>query len=815
MPTLLLISLCVGQLTPAPPLAAPPIALAPRSSVEVEPVGRPWIRTAGAVDVVTWADRRRDAFRPNSPSSLYAARFNRGLDAFDTDAGLLVLSPTPGSDVADPMFTSSPTGAALVWTRIATDGGLTLEGKTSVMSANISLAATSISVNMSVGVRPGPTRLATSGGTFLVGWVAPNGLGLRAFTPGSSSPPTVLVATPVRDFSLGADDNGFALAWIDAATGVVQVANVSSIGVASSPLLVRAGGSWERVEVVNAQNLMVVLQNDAGTWTHSERSGPLWLGSVTTTQADPSVPVASTALGAFRFSVFQPEGQAGPSGQWQNGEQPVAWPEDASVRMLSRGSTNVVALEHPLRARIIQSATLLPPRIGLTTVPAATIAAPQRSPSIAWSASDNAFLLVWDESESATETRMTAALVGLDATLSSGPARLSSQGVAGTEPRLLVDPDGGLSVLSRIGRTSGSGVEPVQLTRPVVLVGARVPLGTPALQRARQGRVQLLQWGTTTNEVWVNGAPSGLLLAQPALRCAALLGNTFYLGAPSSQQVVNLLRVDDSTPAVVRQGAFTSLDVELQSSLCFAERPTKGDIVVAWRKGGRVMVSALDATTLLATPLYDAPHPATEEPLVTSVPDGVFLVWAERTGVMGKLIPHDGGTQIGFQLSELAAPHNVALAHSVDGDLGVAWENFDPDRDTVTVNARVLFTRRQTVPPPRFDGGDDGGVDAGLSDGGVPDGGGSDAGPDVSGVPDASVLEVDAGVPDAGTLEPVPVQPRLLFESASCGCSTPVGGASWLLGVLALLQAAHRRRSDRRITASGVGQGRSASQPRD
>lgn len=810
MPTLLLVSLCLGQLTPLPPLAAPPIALAPLSPVEVEPVGRPWIRPAGAADVVAWADRRREAFRLNSPSSLYLARFNRVSNGFDTDAGLLALEPSPGSDVADPMFASTSFGSALVWTRIADAGGRTLEAKTSVTPGNINLPASSFSVNMSVGVSPGPTRLATSGGTFLVGWVAPNGLGLRAFAPGSSAPATLLLGTPVRDFSLGADDGGFALAWIDAATGVVQVTSLSPAGVPTLPVLVRAGGSWERVEVVNAQNLMVVLQDDAGTWTHSERSAGFWDASLITTQADPSVPVASTALGPFRFSVFQPQGQAGPSGQWQSGELPVAWPEVASVRMLSRGSTTVVALEHPLRARIIQSAPMMQPRIALTAVPAATIAAPQRSPSIAWSASDNAFLLVWDESESATETRMTAALVGLDAALLSGPARLSSRSAPGTDPTLLVDPDGGLAVLTRIGRMSGSGVEPVQQTRPIVVVGARVALGTPALHRARQGQAQLLQWGTTTNDVWLNGAPSGLTLAQPAPRCAALLGNTFYLGAPGGTRVVNLLRVDDTTPAIVKQSVFTSLDVEPQSSLCFAERPTKGDLVVAWRKGARVMVSALDATSLLQTPVYDALHAPTEEPLVTSVPDGVFVAWAERTGVMGRLIPHDGGAQVGFQLSELAGPRNVALAHSVDGDLGVAWENFDPARDTVTVNARVLLKRRPVVNPPRPDGGEDGGVDAGVFDAGVFDAGVFDAG-----VFDAGFSDADGGVPDAGTLEPVPVQPPLLFVPTSCGCSSPVDGASWLLGVLAFLQAAQRRRSGRRITASGIGQGRSTPQSRD
>lgn len=817
MLTLLLVPLCLGQLTPFPPLAAPPIALAPRSSVEVEPVGRPWIRPAGAVDVVAWADRRRDAFRPNSASSLYLARFNRGLNTFDTDAGLLVLAPSPGSDVADPMFASAPTGSALVWTRIASDGGWTLEAKTSLTPGNVSLPAGSFSVSTSVGVRPGPTRLATSGGTFLVGWVAPGGLGLSVFSPGSTPGATSIPLPPVRDFSVGADDGGFAVAWIDAATGAVQAVTVSSTGTPSPIGLVRAVGSWERLELVDVQPLMVVLQDDGGTWTHSERSGAVWIGSITTTAAEPSVPVVSTALGTYRFTVFQPDGQPGPSGQWQNGENAVPWPEDASVRMLSRGSTSLVALEHPLRARIIETVTTSQPRIALTTVPAATIAAPQRSPSIGWSASDNAFLLMWDESESASRTRMTTALVGLDATLLSGPVRLASQAPAGTEPGLLVDPDGGLAVLSNIGRTSGAGLERVLQTRPVVVVGARVPLGTPALQRARQGQAQLLQWGTTTNEVWVNGTPSGLMLTQPAPRCAALLRDTFYLGAPSGSQVVSLLRIDDTTPAIVRQNVFTSLDVEPQSSLCFAERPTKGDVVVAWRKGARVKVSALNATTLLATTLYDAPHVATEEPLVTSVPDGVFVAWAEPTGVMARLLPHDGGVQTDFQLSDLAGPRNVTLAHSVDGDLGVAWENFDPRQDTVTVNARVLFTRRPVVNPPRPDGGDDGGVDAGLSDGGVPDAGVPDAGgaepdagvPDAgafdrdagvfdAGVFDAGVFDRDAGVPDAGPLDPVPVQPPFLFTPTSCGCSSPVDGASWVLGVLALLQAAHRRRSDRR-----------------
>ena len=540
---------------------------------------------------------------------------------------------------------------------------------------------------------------------------------------------------------------------------------------------------------------MVVLQDDAGTWTHSERSGNIWLGSITTTTAEPSVPVVSTGLGAYRFSVFQPHGQPGPSGQWQNGELAVAWPEDASVRMLSPGSTTTVALEHPLRVRSIETATTGQPRIALTKVPAATIAAPQRSPAIAWSASDNAFLLLWDESESASRTRMTTALVGLDAVLVSGPVRLGSQAtVPGSDPRLLVDPDGGLAVLSSTGRTSGAGLEPVLQTRPLVVVGPRAPLPDVALQRARQGKAQLLQWGTTTDEVWLNGSVSRLLLAQPAPRCAALIGNTFYLGAPAGPQQVTLLRLDDTPAAVVRQSGTIPLEVEAQSSLCFAERPTNGDVVMAWRKGNRVLVTALEATTLRLTPLYDDVHPATEAPMVTSVPDGVLVAWAERTGVMARLIPHDGGVSTAYRLSSIEAPRNVVLANSVDGDVGVAWENFDLERDTVTVNARVLRVRRPVVNPPRPDGG----MDAGLSDSGVPDAGSSDAGNSDAGVPDASVFDPDAGVADAGASEPPPVQTTLIFVPASCACSTSVDGATWFLGVLALLNAAHRRRSGRR-----------------
>lgn len=778
MPTALFIALWVGQLTPVPPLTAPPIALAPLSPVEVEPVGRPSLGPAGAADVVAWADRRREAFRLSSPASLYLARFNRGPGAFDSDAGVIVLAGA---------YASATGASALVWTRVFNDGGWTLEAKTTLTSGSISLPATSFSVNMSVGVQPGPTRLATNGVTFLAGWVAPGGLGLRGFGPGSSSPPTVFPLPPVRDFSIGAEDGGFALAWIDAATGAVQAVNVSAMGSPSLTVPVRAVGSWERLELVDVQPIMVVLQDDGGSWTHSVRSGNFWIGSLTTTPAEPSVPVVSTALGGYRFSVFQPHGQAGPSGHWQNGELVVPWPEDASVRMLSPGSTTAVALEHPLRARRIETVTTGQPRIALTTVPAATIAAPQRSPAIAWSESDNAFLLVWDESESASRTRMTTALVGLDAVLVSGPVRLASQApVPGTDPRLLGDPDGGLAVMSSTGRTAGAWLEPVLQTRPVVVVGPRAPLGDPALQSARQGQAQLLQWGTKTDEVWLNGSVSRLLLTQPAPRCAALIGNTFYLGGPAGPQQVTLLRLDDTPAAVVRQSGTITLEVEAKSSLCFAERPTNGDVVVAWQKGNRVLVAALEAGTLRQTPLYDDVHQSTEAPMVTSVPDGVFVAWAERTGVMARLIPHDGGVATAYRLSSVEAPRNVVLARSLDGDVGVAWENFDLERDTVTVNARVLRVRRPVVNPPRPDGG----VDAGTSDSGVPDAGSSDAG-----VPDASVFDPDAGSSDAGASEPAPAQTALTFVPASCACSTSADGATWLLGALTFLHKARRRRS--------------------
>lgn len=420
-------------------------------------------------------------------------------------------------------------------------------------------------------------------------------------------------------------------------------------------------------------------------------------------------------------------------------------------------------------------------------------ASPQRRPTVVWSETDGAFLVLWDEAQRDSWGLVAARL---SPTGQFSP-RLTVAGLLasglGAEPRAYRNSTQ-LGVLLGVqdGNTS-AGVYPLSSNDGGVAVSP-TPLIAPnfAPSFASYGDQSVMAWARSdlAIDVSFNGSAPTRLADGPTPHCVAVAQGAHWLTTVNPLGNLAAIGVNDQATMVVSSGVLINL---------VGTRPNSTCTTAYVAEDGSTLLASVHPTgsTGLAVTRF-APNPlrwlsttdlgvvGVVQPFIVPITEGLLVAWVVpgTNELAGRLITPSGQV-VAVMLAPPAIDRiNLSVASSPEGQAALVWQEFDlaPDRGAVQVHALLVGTRA-TLPLPDAGMPDAGGGDAGVSDAGVSDAGVTDAGSSDSGVS-------DAGVADAGT----DGGPELVSFVPGCGCHS-FGGLAPALVWLMLL--ALRRRGER------------------
>lgn len=382
----------------------------------------------------------------------------------------------------------------------------------------------------------------------------------------------------------------------------------------------------------------------------------------------------------------------------------------------------------------------------------------QRRPTLAWSAVDVGWELVWEEATSATTFGARHTLIRLQ-----GDGGASGQLFidGGSWPRVFPQFDGGLGYMALEGQvttfslSTGAGIVPVdQLDASVEGVAAGEPGG-------------LVWTGPSTpsglhQEFTLRTAELPLEAFLPdEVTCATWFEGSYFVTRRGDAGATLAVFPDDTTPVAgmaIPQGQLACVAARLTGSPALA---------LAVADGLGLKVSTLDAGWRVP---FDA---GVRDLQLTSVGGRWLVVWDTEDALHAALFSPTEGARVleSIDLRPQAFRGVPSLATSPIGAAAVAWPVLEGD--SVELRVRVLSLANVA---PVLDGGV---VDAGvgLVDAGVVlvDGGVVlvDAG-----VADAGVVFVDGGSADGGV-------PTVTFVPV-CGCTSVSDELWWLVALLVL-----------------------------
>ncbi|MER2566654.1 MAG: hypothetical protein ABTQ32_38380 [Myxococcaceae bacterium] len=464
---------------------------------------------------------------------------------------------------------------------------------------------------------------------------------------------------------------------------------------------------------------------------------------------DGGVLVLSTALVGSGLQLYS-------TASTMTARSPVGLPEGLAMTA-DEGVALFSAPEGVLGATSVQPA----PGFQGASVFVSMAGAIQRRPTLAWSAVDVGWELVWEEATTATTFAARHTLIRLQ-----GDGGASSElFIDGGWPRVFAQSDGGLGYMALEGQvttfslSTGAGIVPVdQLDASVEGVVASAIGGFAWTGLSTSSR--------THQEFTLRTAELPLEAFLPdEVTCATWFAGSYYVTRRGTGGATLAAFPDDTTPVAgvaIPQGQLACVAARLTGSPALA---------LAVADGLGLKVSTLDAGWRVP---FDA---GVRDLQLTSVGSRWLVVWDTEDALHAALFsPAEGARELQPIDTRSQAFRGVpSLATSPLGAAAVAWPVLEGD--SVELRVRVLSLGSVA---PVFDGGV---VDAGvgLVDAGVVDGG---------------VASVDAGVVDGGTAQPDGGSgvdggvPGAVTFVPVCGC-TSVGDALWLV---ALVLVRKRRR---------------------
>ncbi len=368
----------------------------------------------------------------------------------------------------------------------------------------------------------------------------------------------------------------------------------------------------------------------------------------------------------------------------------------------------------------------------------------QRRPSVTWWDEAQRWLVMWEESEGPSTWRPRAAVVGADWSATRLGLALAPQTLL-EWPRLARRPDGGLMAYGRIG---------AQTALFDRVDGGPDPVGSFAFvaRNVVPGATSHFAWGDPDQ---FNNHLESVTYRRPNMEfnastvsCAAWTstdGGAFIItrDTDAGAFVERISQLQQPT------GAHQRLAREASAG-CVATRPgAEGEVAFAYTTPGAIIVEGREQP-----PFFSRVEAANVSGLQLAAygSDGWVVAWRGDGGVFAAVVETTTRT---LRLDESGVAHSLpTISASPHGGVAVAWTSLIED----SVEVRLVV----------IEPADDGGVDAGVVDGGAPDGG-----PSLDG-------QVDAGGTLGGPVEFVPV----------CGCQ--VSRSSLLLGLVVLI--AYRRR---------------------
>jgi hypothetical protein len=800
-----LLVLVLGQLPPTvPPLGTPPFTIPPSASFRVPFIGTPGMAWNGTDYVVVWKDQRRTP-SGGGPAMLFVTTYDGGASAlFPQGRPLLsgipaTINPEPLAVVSNASNTfvgyvvPSPDGGSALIIRATTDGGVYGAWSTNLPSLSRSRLAQF-------------PALAASADALLAAWYSDGVIHLNRW-PGDAG--AAIDAGPnVSSLSVGHVAGGFLVGWVSGsnATRAALYDEVLLTPLAEHPL----GTTFTKIQVVSAPQVRQVLATEPAALSHLFFNGMGWsnVGTFSGVETLEFSAVGATPTGQlFTYSasmsrrvlaapLFAPN-MYGPA-------MSVVPTTHKTLAMATNGQDGMLltTFDGELFGQRLEVATAATPSVS-PQPPVVLLRAPalQRFPSAVWSASDDRFLVAWDESQPDASFRVLTTSLDLDGGLGN-PTPLFGAPVTsqGSQPVLLSSPDGG-TLAVQLGSSPGAR-QVYSLSRPMAAVGMSLTPPPAPFSGALLGDRVALQWGSSSSSAIVRANSEGMpRVDRPGLAptCGALVGQDFWLPVVVDGGIL-FAQVNDglgSTTLAFDQSAAP------ESPVC-AARTGPGALTLAWRTPVSVMV--MGTLVPLIGPVRSRgsfSDTSPSNPRVVPIASGTLVTWLSDSQVRAVALT-DAGSAGPFTLGtgEVA---NLSVASSPAGVALVLWDAFDADAGARRVEFRLVDRLVNLQPadggmgfdasvPGQDGGGSDGGVvdDGGVIDAGViGDGGVIDAGV----VGDGGV--VDGGAFDGGTFDGGGAfdpdggveRPSLSFVPA-CGCGS-TSLEPLLLGVL--LALARRR----------------------